>query len=308
LQVIRQTTAKVAFWTEARQKQFGRWLVDEKHLAAGTIERHFTVIGAAFKDAAKVKMRDTPLKGQVECALIAYAPEIAMKRSNIPKVLKIAPPKKGGYVPTFDDMVKFIDLQKSEHLRRWTILSLTTWARPEAVADFEPARQSNPTTGILDLNPPGRPQTNKFRPRIATPQSLSDWLDEWSDVDAEAWKEKNGAWPEVPLPLLMFKQKRVANVKKGVKRLGDDNGLPDFTQYTPRRFMATMIRKLCFAPTSHAKSAAYGSVIPWTVRGRPITTKISIESCWKTSPLERISSCPSCKSAARRGCLLLNCS
>jgi hypothetical protein len=245
LETIRSPTAKVTFWTPSRQTEFARWLVDEKHLAAGTIERTFTVIGAAFKDAAKVKMRDMPLKGRVESALIAYAPEITMKRSNIAKELKIAPPKKGGYVPTLYEMAKFIDLQKSEHLRRWTILSLTTWARPEAVADFDPALQSNPTTGIVDLNPPGRPQTNKFRPRIATPQSLDDWLDEWSFVDGEAWKEKNGVWPEGSLPLLMFKQKRVANVKKGIKRLGDRNGLPNFTQYTPRRFMATTIRKLC---------------------------------------------------------------
>jgi integrase len=34
-------------------------------------------------------------------------------------------------------------------------------------------------------------------------------------------------------------------VKKAIKRIGDNNKLPDFTQYTVRHFMATTVRKLC---------------------------------------------------------------
>jgi hypothetical protein len=242
---IKQEAAPVSFWTPSQQEAFGKWLAEKKGLAAGTIERTFTVIGSAFNDAAKVKLRDDPFGGKVEGSLIAYAPEITMKRSTIARTLKIAPAKVGGYVPTMEDMAKFIDADKSEHLRRWTILALTTWARPEAISDFEPWRQYNPVTGVLDMNPPGRPQTNKFRPRILAPVALTDWLDEWSNIDPAAWEKKTGTRTESPLPLLMFKRERVAIVKKGIKRLATEIGLPEFTQYSPRRFMATTIRRLC---------------------------------------------------------------
>ena len=240
-----QETAKVAFWTPAQQEAFARWLAETKNLAAATIERHFNVIGAAFHDAAKLKMRDDPFGGKVEAGLIAYAPKIAMTGASIAKTLKIAEPKEGGYTPSMDEMANFIDAKKSEHLQRWIILALTTWARPEAIADFEPARQYTSVTGVLNLNPPGRPQTKKFRPKIVAPLALTDWLDEWARVDAVTWEKENGAPPQSPTPLLRFKRKRVANVKRGVKRLADEIGLLGFSQYCFRRFMPTMVRKLC---------------------------------------------------------------
>lgn len=63
-------------------------------------------------------------------------------------------------------MATFIDAVHSGHLQRWVIPGLNTWARPEAIADFDPMTQYNRTTGGLDPSPPGRIQTNKRRPTI----------------------------------------------------------------------------------------------------------------------------------------------
>jgi integrase len=142
-------------------------------------------------------------------------------------------------------MAAFIDKVETKHLRRWIILALNTWARPEAITDFDPVTQYDRGTGAIDLNPPGRIQTNKRRPVIMASQGLSDWIDVWKEEDAQAWQKKNGARPNHPIPLLVYKGERVGTVKKAIKRIADEAGVPALTQRTIRAFMATHVRKMC---------------------------------------------------------------
>jgi hypothetical protein len=53
------------------------------------------------------------------------------------------------------------------------LLALNTWARPAAITDLDPATQYDARTTIIDLNPPGRLQTNKQSPKILATRGLA---------------------------------------------------------------------------------------------------------------------------------------
>ncbi len=50
---VKNPLMSVAAWTPARQLEFAKWLIDQKNHKPSTVERHFHVIGAAFRDAGK---------------------------------------------------------------------------------------------------------------------------------------------------------------------------------------------------------------------------------------------------------------
>lgn len=52
-----------------------------------------------------------------------------------------------------------------DHLYRFAVLLLATWSRPEALLELDRER-CDLERGLVDLNPPGRPQTKKFRPVV----------------------------------------------------------------------------------------------------------------------------------------------
>jgi integrase len=57
---------------------------------------------------------------------------------------------------------------------------LNTWARPEAICDLDVAKQVGFDNGLIDLNPPGRLQTRKYRPVIRLTDCLRGWLLYWN--------------------------------------------------------------------------------------------------------------------------------
>ncbi len=243
----------VAGWTPARQLDFAKFLRADHEHSASTIERVFNVVSAAFKDAARVQMRTDPLTGEkIEGALMTYAPDMTYKKARLVKELRLPPPRVGVFVPTLEEMGRFIDALETPHLRRWIILALNTWARPEAITDLDPAVQFDARTGFLDLNPPGRPQTNKRRPVILATQGLAGWFPIWNaeNAAARARQAARDAKDRVegkiaPDLLLLWKRERVGTVKLAIKRIADEIGLPEITQKSPRTFMSTMARKMC---------------------------------------------------------------
>jgi integrase len=266
---VKNLATPVSFWTPSRQLDFGRYCHATYAHSAATIDRTLSVLGAALNDAAAVKMRPDPLGTMVEGALVSHVPMIVYQRARISKELRIAAPKKGGFVPSLAQMATFIDAIETKHLQRWIILALNTWARPEAITDFEPSRQYNRSTGAIDLNPDGRLQTNKRRPEILATQGLSDWLDRWRDEDIAAYQAKHGSQPNHPLPLLVYKGERVAVVKRAIRRIADEAGVPELTQKTIRAFMATHVRKMCPLVSRERRSLWLGH----TVKEGSLTTE-----------------------------------
>ena len=62
-------------------------------------------------------------------------------------------------------------------LLRFLRAAVATWARPDAIFDIKP-NQWFPSARVLDLNPVGRRQTRKHRPKIPVARQFMPWLDE----------------------------------------------------------------------------------------------------------------------------------
>lgn len=231
----------VAGWTPARQLDFAAWLRERFNHSAAYIERLFHVLSAAFNDAARVKLRRDPLGREIEGSIISHAPKIEYGKAAITRDLKLPPAKSETAVPTLDEMARYLDALEQEHLRRWAIVALSTWARPEAVTTLDFETQFDPRTGLLDLNPPGRAQTNKRRARISTPLCLRSTLAQWKSTQGRSKtcspKEPAASW-------LTWRGAQPASIYRALRRTGQKLDLP-IRQKTFRTFMATQCRKLC---------------------------------------------------------------
>lgn len=62
------------------------------------------------------------------------------------------------------------------NLLRYLRFAVATWARPDAIFDARPAQWFS-AARVLDLNPPGRRQTKKHRPKIVIPRQFAPFLD-----------------------------------------------------------------------------------------------------------------------------------
>ena len=67
------------------------------------------------------------------------------------------------WLPTYEEFGRFIDGlgSRQEPVFRFIIIALNTWARPEAITDLRVQDQIDFRNGLVDLNPPGRRQTDK---------------------------------------------------------------------------------------------------------------------------------------------------
>ena len=259
---IKRIDATVAFWTPAQQLECARWLHSEYDHAASYITRCFNVMRSAFIDATKLKIRIDAVGSQVEAALMSRAPEIVMREHKIAVELKM-PKRARRRAPLWlDDMARVLDRCTMPHLFRFAILSLTTWARPQAVIDFDPQTQVNWREPAIDLAPPGWVPTKKHRPQLPMTACLAGWLDAWTKEDAErdaADLESGQASRE--RGLLVYKHKRVVTVKRAMRRIGTELGLEGFSQKRFRSFMADQTRTLFRMVSREQRSLMLGHAV-----------------------------------------------
>jgi hypothetical protein len=101
--------------------------------------------------------------------LLATAPYIEDGEAAISKVTQLPRSKPRDFIPTDQQLAALIDAlpedEEHEVAFRYVVMALNTWARPEAIADLSVRHQVDFTRGIIDLNPPGRLQNKKVRPR-----------------------------------------------------------------------------------------------------------------------------------------------
>jgi hypothetical protein len=89
-----------------------------------------------------------------------------------------AKPKRRRFVPSDEELARFLDYDLPENLWRWVLVQLTTAGRPQTAIDLSPEMR-NRQTGVIDLNPPGRKQNKKYRATVREPKVLSGWLNRW---------------------------------------------------------------------------------------------------------------------------------
>jgi integrase len=242
---ISKIDAPVAFWTPSQQLELAKWCVEKHGHSAGYIERLFNVMRSAFNDACVTKIRFDAVGNRRETALMSHAPKIVWKREAIATELRIPARRPRPATLSIEQMAEVLDSLKAPHLIRFAILSLCTWARPQAIIDFDPVTQVDWNGGFIDLAPIGWVPTKKRRPRQPLTACLAGWLPIWDNEDAArraASLVDNRTAPE--RGLIVYKGKRVATVKRAFRRIGAELGLTGFSQYSLRHFMADQAKKL----------------------------------------------------------------
>jgi len=262
LEATRSLAAPVAFWTPARQLEFARWCRSEHGHSAPYIARLFNVMRSAFIDATQVKMRPDAVGNLTEAALIASAPRIVMTCERISKELNIAARTPRQPLPSLDQMAKLLDALETEHLFRFAITALCTWARPQAILDLDPTMQVTWHDGSIDLAPAGWIPTNKRRSRQPMSLCLAGWLKRWMHEDAErAALDREAGKPPVETGMLVYKRRRVACVKRAFRRIGRELGIEGFSQKKFRPFMNDQARKLFAMVPRENRSRWLGHVV-----------------------------------------------
>ncbi|MEI8395222.1 MAG: site-specific integrase [Rhodospirillaceae bacterium] len=117
-----------------------------------TIRRELSVLAAAVVDAT-------------ESGRLVGAPPIK---------LPPAPPGRTRHLNE-SEIGRLLAECRDDHLRLFVMLALNTGARRAAILDLT-WPQIDFTTGVIDLNPPGRAQTQKKRPKVPMSPQLGDAL------------------------------------------------------------------------------------------------------------------------------------
>lgn len=226
---LQDPALKVGAFTKATQERFMRWSREAHGHSAGTISRNLSVAATAFEFGASPQAVTDGFGEQREVQLLRYAPKIGYQAKDVAEKLDIADSVPREWIPTYAQLGKFIDAIRSEHVFRYTIVALNTWARPEAITDLDVSAQVDFTHKLVDLNPPGRRQNKKRRARIRLTTNLDYWLRKW----------------DTPRPLT-YGGEPIASAKKAFNRTArrKEVGLPKLTRVTLRHFMATMVRRI----------------------------------------------------------------
>lgn len=172
-------TAKADCFGLDLQKGFIRWSAEAYGHSAKYISRNLSVIAAAMHFAAKEQAIEDELQEERTVQLMNRAPDIRYDPEWIAQTAKIPAPRRRDWVPSIEEMARFIDCIRSERFFRFVIMTLNTWARAETVMELDLNKQVNADAGTVDLNPPGRVQNIKRRPVIRLTQNLRAWRAEW---------------------------------------------------------------------------------------------------------------------------------
>lgn len=241
LQYLRQTVERdgdlmAADFGVARQEGFMKWAHAKYSLSGKTIATYLSTIKAALRFCAKERLvRDATGRERI-ARLLEAAPFINDNEAEVCKITKLPRSQPRKDIPEDAGMASFIDAigddEEFEHIFRFVIMELNTWARPEAVTDLSVKNQVRFERGLVDMNPPGRVQNKKFRPLIRLTDNLRGWLIYW-DRDRPLFRP---GLPNVPI-------KGVDNrtLAKIAKRAGLTTKV---TRYTFRHYMATRIRNV----------------------------------------------------------------
>jgi len=198
--------------TEAKLKWFAESSALKGH-SLSYISRNLSVLAAAMGHASlPVKVYFGKAQIQQRWSLQTKAPRRA-------------------FIPSDDELAKFLSADLPEAFLRWAIISSLTGARPEAALDLARASRIH-DAGLLNLNPEGRPQNKKYRPTVREPKALSAWLTRWEREADKAGMELtrySDYWS-------------VESVQTACERARLKTGIP-MSAYSFRHKVATVLRK-----------------------------------------------------------------
>jgi integrase len=267
---------KVGEFTKGLQSRFAVWSSNKFDHSPSYISRVLSVVAAACKFAIKSTVHETTGGRIVETRLLKAMPEICYDIKRITGFTKKPEPHPRDYVPTFEDLASLLDVECSEVLRRYDIIALNTWARPQAILELDTSTQVDFAAQLLHLNQPGRKQNNKKRPKIRLTENLYGWLEHWGDARPLTYakkinqdsrivvvrrpatnikaqfKRRTIRWmllrdgldkPVIDKLFLSLRKGKAQPLRDAITK-AETRGIRRITPYTLRHFMATRVRGL----------------------------------------------------------------
>ncbi|CAN0290586.1 unnamed protein product, partial [Chrysoparadoxa australica] len=141
---------------------------------------------------------------------------------------KVPPSPPKGRPMEMDEIAALIN-SADYHLQAFIIMMIATAARNKAVLDLT-FDQIDFANGLIDLNPQGREQTHKYRPKVRLPANIKLWLETAQvlfDCDS----------------VVQYKGAPVASIRTGWRTLRDRLDLDgDVQPYGIRHTMARWLR------------------------------------------------------------------
>jgi integrase len=264
---------KAAQFSKSFQAGFAKWSAHEFQHSPSYVSRNLSVIAAACSYATKTTLQVNSSGILEEIRLLKYKPEICYDAKWLAEVMNSPEPKPRDYVPTYEELASLLDTEGSEVLRRYDIIALNTWARPEAIIELRVREQVDFVHGLIDLNPAGRKQTKKRRPIIKLSENLRGWLEHWGEDQPLSYTVRGAVQEGRRAAARHLKaqftrrstrwmltragyEKTVINRFFRKSHLGETEplqeaiakaqavGIQRITRYTLRHFMATRIRSL----------------------------------------------------------------
>jgi integrase len=255
------------------QVEFIKWSAKEFQHSPAYVSRILSVVAAACRYAAKTKLIKSASGELREAKLLRYVPEINYNTKWVADIMQVAEPRPRDYVPSFEDLASLLDTECGELLRRYDIIALNTWARPEAIVDLNVRQQVDFENDLLDLNPPNRRQNKKLRPIIRLTTNLRGWFEHWAEDRPLSYDKKSGDGKLVRIAarhlkaqftlrstrwmlrqagftsseisqLLNLSRKGNSTALNKALESAESNGIKRITRYTLRHFMATRVRSL----------------------------------------------------------------
>lgn len=235
--------------TRLNQRRMWAWMAENHKLSAKSIMTYMISVRAAVNYAAAPQIIEADGQ-QKEVRLLSESVPVFCNQAEIAEHIGGSVSMPRDYIPTYEDLGRWIDAIEEEDDFRYVILALNTCARNEAIFDLDIKKQVNWEFGTLDLNPVGRRQTKKRRPVIRMTTNLAAWLKHWGDNK----------------PVRQYQD----TVEKRINRLGKppaegekraDLEMPDMTCYTLRHFMATNMRRTSKPVSREQRSRWLGHTI-----------------------------------------------
>ncbi len=239
---------KVADFSLARQHGYMRWCRDKHNLSNKSISTYLSYIKAALRFAATPILVTDHHGVEREVRLLKALPFVEDSEEKVAKVTGLPRSRPRDWIPTDAELARIIDAIEHEHVFRYVVIALNTWARPEAITELDVARQVNFERGLVDLNPPGRSQNKKVRPMVRLTANLRGWLLHWN--------------ASRPISINNSPVGRIDN-RTLARAAGRAEVKGEFVKYTLRHYMATRVRRVAGVSVSREERATWmGHVDP----------------------------------------------
>lgn len=223
----------VADFSLARQESFMRWCRDVHEITAKSISTYLAMIRAGMAYAAKPRIVIDSKGVEREARMLGALFFVQASEKEVVKVTGLARSMPRDFVPSDAQVAAFLDatfneldekeLREREHLFRYSIMALNTWARPEAILELNISEQVDFANGLIDMNPRGRTQNNKYRPTIRLTDNLRGWLLHWN----------------VERPVTYMGQSVDDILPRTFKKVAARAGVPRMVRYSLRHYMNT---------------------------------------------------------------------